>query len=370
MTSTAVATRPERECSYVPFGQKERIELTIAMVKRFLIKPTKKGVLPTDEQVVRFMMLCKARLLDPWQGDAFCVGYDTDKGPEFSLITAHQAFLKRAEPHIEYDGMQSGVIVRDAQGEVRDRTGDFIFDDDVLLGGWAIVYFKTRKFPMVQRLKLAAFYKDNQFWKRDPAGMICKCAEAGALRMSFPNTLGGMFLEQEIEAGVVNVGPPVGRQSFRPNGTKAIEHAAAAETVPIETAKQPEKVQVGQLDEQAQYVGPTAPGAGSGGNVFENPPDSKPSPAAAKPSPAAAAADAPDQAEMQRDDLAKEIEEQIAGAELKDLCNIQYKIDQQRMLMHLGVARASRLTELRRQKESELVAKVLRGKKRGEARPG
>src|SRR4029077_19899778 len=113
---------------------KDSIRLSARMVMRYLCKPTKSGQMCTQEQAVRFIMLCKARGLNPWEGDAYIVGYDSQDGPEFNLITAHQAFLKRAEVHPEYDGMESGVVVRVPNGPLEERQGDLVDEGQQLVG--------------------------------------------------------------------------------------------------------------------------------------------------------------------------------------------------------------------------------------------
>lgn len=187
----------ERSVAFVPFMGKDAITLTVAMVKSFIASPTKSGALPTDRDCIKFVMLCKARRLNPFEGDAFMIGFDDKNGPAFSIITAHQAFLKRAEVNDEYDGMESGVIVENG-GQLIDRIGDFTLDGDKLLGGWARVHFKKRTHPMEKRVKLATFNKGFGRWNLDAAGMIVKCAEADALRSAFPTMLGGMYVEQEM----------------------------------------------------------------------------------------------------------------------------------------------------------------------------
>lgn len=224
----------DREVEYTPFMAKESIKLSARLVLRFLCTPTRSGQVCSERDAMKFIMLCKARGLNPWEGDAYVTGFDSKDGPQFSLITAHQAFLKRAEVHPDYDGMDSGVIVKDASGAVIDRDGDLVLDDDTaLIGGWATIHFKTRKHPMRKRLKLSTFNKQRARWNEDPAGMIVKCAEADALRSAFPNSLGGMYLDGEmahIEAETRDVkpaAPPTGRANLRPERNGAGAHKPA-----------------------------------------------------------------------------------------------------------------------------------------------
>lgn len=186
---------------YVPFGGETAIKLTAKIIQDMVCVPTRSGKRCSEVDAFRFMMLCQARRLNPFEGDCFMLGYDGKDGSPstFSMITAHQAFLKRAESHPEFDGMESGVMVRDAEGNVIDREGDFAFDDDFILGGWAIVHFKTRKHPMKKRAKLATYSTGKSRWQADPCGMIVKVAEADALRSSFPTLMAGMYTHEERE---------------------------------------------------------------------------------------------------------------------------------------------------------------------------
>ena len=194
----AKADPAERTVEYVPFLGDEPIKLSIAMVLKYLCKPTRSGKLCTPEQALRFVMLCMARKLNPWEGDAFLVGFDGKDGPEFNLITAHQAFLKRAEANPMFDGMESGVVVVRGE-EVLELPGDLVHGSDTLIGGWAKVYRKDRAHPTYRRLKLATFNTGRSRWEKDPAGMIVKCSEADALRSTFPNTLAGLYAEGEMD---------------------------------------------------------------------------------------------------------------------------------------------------------------------------
>lgn len=187
---------------YLPFAKEDKnaqVTLTVAIVQSLLCVPTKQGAVCSAGQAWKFAKMCQAKGLDPYEGDAFLVGYDTKHGPMFSQITAHQAFLKRAELHPEYNGMRSGVVVIDkSTKDVIEREGDMTLDSDILYGAWATVYFKTRAVPMYKRLKLTTFAQTYGRWMADPAGMIVKCAEADALRSAFPTMLGGLYCGSEM----------------------------------------------------------------------------------------------------------------------------------------------------------------------------
>lgn len=181
----------------IPFGTDERIRLTVKMVKNQIAVATKSGKEPTDSDCIKFMMLCRARHLNPWEGDAYLIGYDTQNGPKFSLITAHQVFLKRAEASKGFRGMQSGVILKLKDGSILEREGDLVMHEEQLLGGWAKVYRKELEFPLYKRLKFETYNTNRSRWEKDGPGMIVKCAEADALRTAFPTHLGGLYIEEE-----------------------------------------------------------------------------------------------------------------------------------------------------------------------------
>jgi phage recombination protein Bet len=189
---------------YVPYGSQDKVKMTVAIIQNLIAVKTKSGKTCSDRDAIRFMAMAQAKRMNPFEGDCFLIGYDGRDGvPQFALVTAHQTYLKRAELHPEFDGMKSGVIVHeeDANGVMatKELEGDFHEDNQKVVGGWATVFFKNRKQPMHKRLKLSRFNKGFGVWNDDPAGMICKCAEADALRSAFPTMLGGLYLREEIE---------------------------------------------------------------------------------------------------------------------------------------------------------------------------
>lgn len=240
-TTQAVQSVPkeDKEVTFVPFGAADKVRLSIAIVRNMVAVPTKTGKLPNDRECGRFMMLCSAQRLNPFAGDAFLIGYepkDATKPISWSLITAHVAFLKRAESCVDYEGMESGLILGlKEDGTISEAEGDFYLPErhDVL-GGWAKVFRKGRK-PTYRRVRMERFNKGYGEWLNDAAGMICKCAEADALRSTFPSLLGGLYQGAEILDVVSSVVPV---NSGLLTASPVVTQEAREETAPSEPARQ------------------------------------------------------------------------------------------------------------------------------------
>lgn len=234
---------------FVPFGAADKIKLTVALIQSTVCIPTKSGKVCTARDAVRFMMLCQAQRLNPYAGDCYLCGYDGKNGPVFSLITAHQAFLKRAETCKDYEGMESGVIICGENNVCTEREGDFVTESENCVGGWARVFRAGRK-PTYRRLSIAAMMPpyETPFWSKLKApSQIVKCAEADALRATFPTLLGGLYSGQELDmgatvssSGVADI--PTPKPLFQPPAEETRE-LAAPEPEPAEKSAQPETAQ-------------------------------------------------------------------------------------------------------------------------------
>jgi len=240
----SVEKREPASVEYIPYGAQDKIKLSVGIVQNLVAVKTKSGKTCSDRDAVKFLAMCQAKRMNPFEGDCFLIGYDAKDGPAFALVTAHQTYLKRAELHPEFDGLRSGVIVRCADGTLKDLEGDFYEEDQQVVGGWATVLFKNRKQPMQKRLRLSRFQKPFGVWQEDPAGMICKCAEADALRSSFPTMLGGLYLREEVEVPSVSVVKP----DFGPSKQlfNGVTDAPAIQPQPEASSPDPEAKPEGQ----------------------------------------------------------------------------------------------------------------------------
>lgn len=305
-TAVATVSKLDREMEYKPFGSDEAIKLSVRIIQDIVCIPTKSGKVCDDRDAMKFMMLCKARALNPFEGDSFLMGYEGRDGITWSLITAHQAFLKRAEPHPEFAGMRSGVVVAEfltcqacaGEGKLKsgkpcrrcnemgtsdEFEGDIIPKGATLHGGWATIFFKNRPEPMHKRVSLAVFKKPFGRWNDDPAGMIVKCAEADALRSSFPTKLGGLYLKEEVDSIEAPRPEPTrgvfGKQPIQVDVTTPTETASPE---PQQEVKEPRKIR--KATPEQPVSSPARPaGEASAQPARESAPAAAPEPAKASP---------------------------------------------------------------------------------------
>ncbi len=151
----------------------------------------------SDQDLVQFISICKFNQLNPFLNEAYLVKFGSQPA---QMIVSKEALMKRAEACDQYDGMKAGVIVKRGN-DVIETEGSFLMPNDVLLGGWAQVYRKDRKFPYVSKVSLSEYDKKQSTWNEKKSTMIRKTAIVQAMREAFPAQLGAMYTAEE--AGVV-----------------------------------------------------------------------------------------------------------------------------------------------------------------------
>lgn len=188
----------------------ERIKLTPSIVQNYIVG--------TDAQITMpefkfFTSLCKARGLNPFLKEAYCIKYG--KNPA-QIVVGKDAVLKRAIKNPNYDGMESGVIVQNKEtSEIIERKGTFYLrDSENLVGGWAKVYRKDWQHPTYCSVGFdeAAQKKSdgslNANWSGKGATMVEKVAKVRALRETFVEELGGMYEAEEMGVDLPNETAP------------------------------------------------------------------------------------------------------------------------------------------------------------------
>lgn len=152
----------------------------------------------TEAEAGMFLQWCQRKGFDPLKKQAYLVIYEGQKGRNVNHIVAVDTFAERAEKNPQFDGYQTGIIVKNTEGKVEKREGTFKLEEETLLGGWCDVYRKDRKFPYKIEVSLKEYDKKRSTWLEIPCTMINKVAICQAHRKAFPSDLGGCYDMSEI----------------------------------------------------------------------------------------------------------------------------------------------------------------------------
>ncbi len=172
----------------------KNVELSVALTKAYFCPQA------SDAEAFVFNSWCAHNGLDPWRREAYLVKYGNNPA---QMLTAKDAFTKRAEANPRYQGSKAGVVVINRNGELENRVGELVLDGEEIVGGWADVYVKDYVTPIsaVVNFRERCQYKDGKpqaKWATSPGLMIRKCALVAALREAFPNDVGGMYVPDEM----------------------------------------------------------------------------------------------------------------------------------------------------------------------------
>lgn len=202
--------KTKKEIAVVYEVDGEQIKLTPSIVQNYIVG--------TDAQITMpefkfFTSLCKARGLNPFLKEAYCIKFG--KQPA-QIVVGKDAVLKRAIKNPNYDGMESGVIVQDKEAdEIIERKGTFYLrNTENLVGGWAKVYRKDWQHPTYCSVgfdEVAQKKSDgslNANWSGKGATMVEKVAKVRALRETFVEELGGMYEAEEMGVDLPNETAP------------------------------------------------------------------------------------------------------------------------------------------------------------------
>lgn len=151
----------------------------------------------TGQEIKTFMRLCQAQRLNPFTRDAYIVKYGNSPA---TIITGKETFTKRATRNKRFRGMEAGITVVALDGAVMRREGSMLIAGEKLLGGWCRVYIEGYEKPMFDEVSMAEYSTGKSNWTRIPATMIRKVAITHALREAFPEDLGGLYGEEEMQS--------------------------------------------------------------------------------------------------------------------------------------------------------------------------
>lgn len=172
------------------------IEVTEQDVRDLLSASGQMAQNVTTQEVKTFMRLCQAQRLNPFTRDAYMVKYGTAPA---TIITGKEAFTKRAFRHPKFRGMEAGITILGTDGKLHRRDGSMLLNGETLTGGWCRVYIDGYEKPMFEEVTFGEYSTGKGNWVKIPATMIRKVAITHALREAFPEDLGGLYGEEEME---------------------------------------------------------------------------------------------------------------------------------------------------------------------------
>lgn len=173
----------------------EEIKLTPNIVKEYIVGNKDANI--TMQEFKMFTSLCKARKLNPFLREVYCIKYGNSPA---TIVVGKDAILKRATLHPQFDGYKSGVIVRTAEGEIVNRNGCFKLDTDELVGSWCEVFRKDWKNSVYASCSFSEINQPkNLSWQKQPCVMSEKTAMVRALRSAFVEELAGMYDSAEMD---------------------------------------------------------------------------------------------------------------------------------------------------------------------------
>lgn len=158
------------------------IELVKCKVRRTCAKTLPKV---SDDEIGEFIYFAKAINLDPIRNQIYAIPRDG-----------------RLTFQVGIDGFRA---IAHRTGQYTGMTRKAVYADGRLVAAWAIATRNGREWKT--SVLFNEYNTGKNVWKEKPETMILKVAEAHALRMAFPEELGGMYTEDELPSEPINITP-------------------------------------------------------------------------------------------------------------------------------------------------------------------
>lgn len=185
----------------------------------------------TPDELKLFLYMCKALDLDPLKpGQIHFVKYNTGPG---RIVIGIEGFRTQAARTGKHSGTSREVLRN---------------DKGVCIGAKATVWRKDWDHPAVEEVAMHEYTTGRGPWAKMPETMIKKVAEAAALRMAFPEELGGLYTNEEMDQAKEALPAVVPEQPDVADGTPHVGYL-----IPFGKYKNRTLEQVG-ADELMDYV--------------------------------------------------------------------------------------------------------------------
>ncbi|MEQ9810334.1 phage recombination protein Bet [Streptococcus jiangjianxini] len=175
----------------------------------------------SPQELQTLLAIVKNRNLNPFTKEVHFIKYGNNPA---QIVVSKGAFMKRAEQNPNYDGLKSGVIYEDENGELQNKKGIILPKGATLIGGWCEVYRKDRSRPVYREVELSAYTTGKNWWQKAPGQMIEKVAVVAAVRDSFSEDVGDLYTTDEMEqASPIDVTPQETQEEVKARKIAQIE---------------------------------------------------------------------------------------------------------------------------------------------------
>ena len=164
----------------------EKTPLTVATLRKFICPKA------TDQELVLFRELCLANGCNPFTGDAYLVKFGNEKA---QMIVSEGFFNKQVHSIQGLKGVRDGIIIKDSEGAIQEKEGEFYTEGEKLVGGWAEIIVDGKE-PFKSKVRLVDYDKGQATWKKIAARMICKVARVSAIRKADPG-MKDLYISEE-----------------------------------------------------------------------------------------------------------------------------------------------------------------------------
>lgn len=177
----------------------------------------------SPQEVALFLNVCAMYGLNPFKREIYLIKYDPKE--KASFVVGYESYLKRAERTDKWAGMASGTVEDPKTGAP--------------VKAWAKIWRRDWQQPLEHEVYYSEYVQYakgrdgkpyvTKFWREKPRTMLKKVAIAQAMRMAFPDELGGMpYTAEEMpvdhaslpKAEVIDIGPG---EDTKKTGAKAKE---------------------------------------------------------------------------------------------------------------------------------------------------
>lgn len=150
----------------------------------------------SDQEVVKFLIYCHSRGLNPLYGDAYLIPFrNQDGSTSHSIIIDYHQKIGEAMKDPRFNGMDSGFSKKTFKWKPYVSSPA----KDVPIFAWCKIWVKNVANPIITKIKFEEFAKNNSQWGKMPFFMIEKCAISAGLSRAFPNMFKGVYIKEESQ---------------------------------------------------------------------------------------------------------------------------------------------------------------------------